>query len=151
MHRIYISSDHGGFELKEHLKKYLKGLGNDVLDYGCHSEEAVDYADFAFLVADAVSKDKNSYGIVIDGVGIASAMVANKVPGIRCAVCWDLFSARNSREHNNANMLSLGGRVLGKGLAEAIVKLWLETPFAGGRHERRVNKIMEVESRFLKR
>ncbi len=149
--RIMIGSDHGGYELKEDIKQYLCSEGYDVVDFGCHSEEPVDYPDIAFLVADAVASADKGVGIMIDGVGVASAMVANKVPGIRAALCWELFSANNAREHNNANMLVLGGRVIGKSLARNIVKVFLETEFAGGRHSRRVDKIMAVEGRFLKR
>jgi len=149
--RIMIGSDHGGYELKEDLKKYLGSEGYEVVDFGCHSEEPVDYPDIAFLVADAVASSDDCVGIMIDGVGVPSAMVANKVPGIRAALCWELFSANNAREHNNANMLVLGGRVIGKSLARNIVKVFLETEFAGGRHSRRVDKIMAVEGRFLTR
>ena len=149
--KIMIGSDHGGYELKEDIKQYLGSLGYDVVDFGCHSEEPVDYPDIAFLVADAVTLADNGVGIMIDGVGVGSTMAANKVPGIRAALCWESFSANNAREHNDANMLVLGGRVIGKSLARSIVKLFLETEFAGGRHSRRVDKIMAVESRFLAR
>ncbi|MEM3342287.1 MAG: ribose 5-phosphate isomerase B [Thermoplasmata archaeon] len=148
--KVIIGSDHGGFELKQHIAEYLKKEGYEVIDMGCHSQEPVDYPDIAFLVAQGVANSKDTFGIMIDGVGVASAIVANKVMGIRAACCWDLFSANNAREHNNANVLTLGGRMIGKGLAEAIVKKFLETPFAGGRHERRVLKIMEIEARGMK-
>ena len=149
--KVIIGSDHGGFELKQHLADYLRKEGYEVIDMGCHSPEPVDYPDIAFLVAEAVANSKETMGIMIDGVGVASAMVANKVPGIRAAACGDLFSVNNAREHNNANVLTLGGRVIGKGLAEAMVKKFLETPFAGGRHERRITKMMDIEARFLRR
>ena len=149
--KIVIGSDHGGFELKEDLKGFIKELGYEVVDYGCYSEEPVDYPDIAFLVAETVATNENYFGIMIDSIGIASAMTANKVPNIRAAVCWNAFTANSSREHNDANVLTLGGRVLGKALAREIVKVWLETDYAGGRHTRRVNKIMEIENRFLKR
>lgn len=150
MKKIVIGSDHGGFELKEQLVGFLRQLGYQVADYGCYSEDPVDYPDIAMLVAEAVATGIDTVGIMIDGVGIASAMVANKVPGIRAAYCWDLFTARSSREHNDANLLTLGGRVTGAILAQEIVKTWLETDFPGGRHARRVDKIMEIERRYLK-
>ena len=149
--KIIIGSDHGGFELKMKIKKFLETLGEEIVDFGCHSPEPVDYPDIAFLVADAVATTEKSRGIMIDGVGIASAMVANKVPGIRAALCWNIFCANNAREHNDANVLVLGGRVIGDALAIEIVKKFLETDFAGGRHARRVNKIMAIEARYLKR
>ena len=149
--KIIIGSDHGGFEMKEIIKKFLLSEGREVVDFGCHSPEPVDYPDIAFLVADTVSTSKDCVGIMIDGVGVASAMVANKVPGIRAALCWELFSTNNAREHNDANMLVLGGRVIGDALAKEMVTRFLDTEFAGGRHARRVNKIMAIESRFLKR
>ncbi len=147
--KIVIGSDHGGYDLKEDIKAYLKELGHEFADYGTHSKESVDYPDFAFLVAQAVARGLFDRGIMVDGAGVGSCMAANKVPGVRCAVCHDTFTARNSREHNNSNVLALGDRVIGKGVAREIVKVWLETEFAGGRHLRRVNKIMEIEKRFL--
>ena len=149
--KIIIGSDHGGFDLKIKIKKYLVSLGKDIVDFGCHSSEPVDYPDIAFLVADAVTTTENNVGIMIDGVGVASTMVANKVPGIRAVFCWNTFSANNAREHNDANVLVMGGRVIGDALAVEIVKKFLETDFAGGRHTRRVNKIMAIEARYLKR
>lgn len=148
--RVVIASDHGGFELKKELVAWLSQAGWEVVDYGVHSTDAVDYPDMALLVAQAVAHDGGALGIVIDGAGIGSAITANKVPGVRAAPCYDTFTARNSREHNNANVLSLGGRVVGGGVAQEIVRIWLETPFAGGRHQRRVDKMMAVESRFLR-
>lgn len=151
MKTVVIGSDHGGFELKEVIKFYLTELGYVYIDFGCFDTNSVDYPDIAFLVAESVAQNDDYVGIMIDGVGIGSTMVANKVPGIRCSLCWDLSSVVNSREHNNANMLAIGGQSMGKGWAKQIVKSWLETPFAGGRHEKRVTKIMEIESRFIKR
>lgn len=151
MKKIAIGSDHGGFELKEKLKEELSSLGYEFIDFGCHDGESVDYPDVAFLVGECVAANDAYLGIMIDGVGIGSGMAANKIPGVRCAVCWDLTSVINSREHNNANMLSIGGQTLGPGLASQMVKTWLETDFSGGRHDRRVTKIMEIESRFLGR
>ena len=151
MKKIAIGSDHGGFELKELIKKELTKSGYEYVDFGCLNGESVDYPDIAFLVGESVATDANYLGIIIDGAGIGSGMTANKIPGVRCAVCWDISSAINSREHNNANVLSIGGQLLGPGLAVQMVKKWLETDFAGGRHDRRVTKIMEIESRFIKR
>ena len=147
---VAIGSDHGGFELKEDLVAYLKDLGYSAHDCGTFSSESVDYPDYAYAVARLVADGRAAWGIVVDGVGIGSCMAANKVPGIRAAMCYDISTARNSREHNNANVLTLGGRMIGTNLARQIVEVWLETPFAGGRHQRRVDKIMEIEKRFLK-
>ncbi|GAA0337072.1 ribose 5-phosphate isomerase B [Bacillus carboniphilus] len=149
--KVAIGSDHGGFELKEKIKGQLTELGYTYIDFGCTTPESVDYPDIAFLVGECVATHPDYVGIMIDGAGIGSGMVLNKIPGVRAAVCWDLSSVTNSREHNNANVLSIGGQMLGDGLALQMVKTWLETPFAGGRHDRRVTKIMEVESRFIKR
>ncbi len=150
MRKILIGSDHGGFELKEIIRQFLKDQGYRVVDFGCYSPDPVDYPDIAFLVSQGVCSNPNSIGIMIDGVGVASTMVANKIPGIRAALCWNQFSAHNAREHNNANMLVLGGRVIGDILARSIVKEFLETEFAGGRHARRVDKIMAIEAKYLR-
>lgn len=147
---IVLGSDHGGYKLKETLKKYLADGGYTIADVGTDSEEACDYPDFAFAVAKMVESGQAVRGIMIDGVGVASAIVANKVPGIRAVPCYDEFVARSSREHNDANVLTLGGRIVGSELAKSIVKIWLDTPFAGGRHEGRVGKIRDVEQRYLK-
>ena len=144
---VALGSDHGGFLLKEKLKVYLKEIGYQVHDAGCMSQEAVDYPDFAKAVAQAVARHECRYGIMIDGAGIGSAIVANKVPGVRAALCHDAYTANNSREHNDANVLTLGSMVVGEGLAKQIVKIFLETPFAGGRHQRRVNKIIEMDKK----
>jgi len=148
--RVVIASDHGGFELKQGLVTFLRDAGYDVVDYGVSSPEPVDYPDMAHPAAQAVAVDPNALGIVVDGAGIGSAITANKVPGVRAAPCFDTFTARNSREHNNANVLTLGGRVIGVGVAQEIVRTWLETPYAGGRHQRRVDKMLAVESRYLR-
>lgn len=148
---IALGADHGGFAIKEALKAYLQELGYTIKDCGTFSSESVDYPDFAYAVAKLVSEGQAWRGIMIDGVGIGSCMVANKVPGVRASLCYDLSTAVNAREHNNANVLTLGGRLIGEDLAKQIVKTWLETEFAGGRHERRVNKIMDVERRFLRK
>ncbi len=148
--KIVIASDHGGFALKEKLREFIqKELGHECLDYGCFSEEACDYPDYAFLVAGAVASGLCPLGIMIDGAGVGSAMVANKVPGVRAAVCNEIYTARNSREHNDANVMTLGSMVIGSGLAKEIVRVWLSTDFAGGRHARRVSKIADYERRLL--
>lgn len=146
--KVAIASDHGGFQLKEIIKEYLKKeLNLEVLDLGTNSTEAVDYPDFAFLVASAVSQKQADRGIMIDGIGVASAMVANKVSGIRAAVCNDLFSANSSRAHNDANVLTMGGRVIGCGLAKEIVSVWFKTEFEQ-RHQTRIDKITRIEKSF---
>ncbi len=147
---VAIGTDHGGYELKEMLKGYLGELGYEVVDCGTDSASSVDYPDFAFAVAQLVAQGRVWRGIVVDGAGIGSCMAANKVPGVRAAMCYDQATASNSREHNDANVLTLGAGLIGPSLAKQIVKTWLETGFGGGRHARRVNKIVEIERRFLK-
>jgi len=148
---IALGADHGGFAMKETLKAYLRELDYTIKDCGTFSSESVDYPEFAYAVAKLVSEGQAWRGVMIDGAGIGSCMVANKVPGVRASMCYDLSTAANSREHNDANVLTLGGRLIGENLAKQIVKTWLETEFAGGRHERRVNKIMGIEKRFLRK
>jgi len=143
--KIIIGSDHGGFELKEILKDYLTELGLEFDDVGTHSTESVDYPDFAYAVAEKVTKDAGLLGVIIDGAGVGSAMAANKVRGIRAASCQDTYTARNSRLHNNANVLTIGSRSLGIDVVKEIVKVWLETQFEGGRHKTWVDKIMAIE------
>jgi ribose 5-phosphate isomerase B len=147
---VALGADHGGFELKEKLKSYLLELGYVVLDCGTSSSDSVDYPDLAYAVAKTVSDGRAARGIMVDGAGIGSCMAANKVPGIRAAMCYDLSTASNSREHNDANVLTLGGRLIGDILARQIVSTWLNTAFGGDRHARRVNKIMAIEQRYLK-
>jgi ribose 5-phosphate isomerase B len=147
---VAIGSDHGGFEMKAALIEYLKELKYEVTDCGTNSKEAVDYPDFALAVAEQVRQGKAWRGIMIDGAGIGSCMVANKVPGVRAAMAYDYASASNSREHNNANCLTLGAGLIGLNQAKLIVKTWLSTEYAGGRHQTRVDKIMQVEKKFLK-
>jgi ribose 5-phosphate isomerase B len=147
---IAIGSDHGGFPMKESIKVYLSERGHTVVDMGTDSEKACDYPDFAYAVAKSVVMGKAERGIMVDAVGIASAIAANKVTGIRAVSCNNEFLARSSREHNNANVLTLGGRVMGIELAKSIVKIWLETPYSGGRHQARVDKISDIENRLLK-
>lgn len=145
--RIAIGSDHGGFELKEDLKRFLAEQGHLVADLGCNSTEAVDYPDFAVQVAVAVATGLVDRGIMVDGAGIGSCMVANKVPGCRAAMCYDLSTASNAREHNDANLLTLGGGLVGKSLARQIAKTFLDTAFGGGRHARRVDKIIAMDTK----
>ncbi|HEX3375754.1 MAG TPA: ribose 5-phosphate isomerase B [Candidatus Acidoferrales bacterium] len=147
---VAIGSDHGGFELKEQLKGYLRDWGYQVLDVGTNSMEAVDYPDFAEAVGNAVAKREAWLGIVLDSAGIGSSIAANKVPGVRAALCYDRATARNSREHNDANVLTLGAKLITPEIAREIVALWLTTPFAGGRHQRRVDKIRAIEQRSAK-
>ncbi len=143
--KIAIGSDHGGFKLKEEIKKMLQEKEYDFKDFGTFSEESVDYPDIALEVARAVQDGSYDRGILICGTGIGIGIAANKLAGIRAALCHDTFSARASREHNNANILTMGERVIGPGLARDIVNVWLETGFAGGRHARRVEKINDIE------
>jgi ribose 5-phosphate isomerase B len=144
--RIALGSDHGGLELKTLLARYIADeLGWQVHDCGTHSAEPVDYPDFAAAVAREVASGRCARGIVVDAAGIGSTMAANKIPGVRCALCHDDATVVNSREHNDANMLALGARVVNRGLAQRLARLFLTTPFAGGRHERRVRKIMALE------
>ncbi|MFA5576899.1 MAG: ribose 5-phosphate isomerase B [Tissierellaceae bacterium] len=143
--KIGIGSDHGGFELKEYIRDYLDGIGVECIDYGTYSLDSVDYPDYGKKLAEAVVAKEVDRGIAICGTGIGISISCNKVKGIRCALCGDTYSARMSREHNDANILALGGRVVGKDLALEIVSAWLSAEFAGGRHERRVKKISEIE------
>lgn len=138
---VIVGSDHAGFELKEKMKQALERRCIPVEDVGTHSTDAVDYPDFAHRVADAVASGRFKRGIVVCGTGIGVSMAANRHPGVRAAVAYDERTARLSREHNDANVLALGGRTIDPGLAERILDVWLKTPFAGGRHERRVGKI----------
>ena len=144
---IALGADHAGFELKESLKAWLIDRGYQVLDLGAHSTDSVDYPDYAAQVAEAVADRKVERGILICGTGIGMTMAANKVPGVRAALCSDLYTARMSRAHNDANVLALGGRLMGPEMAADILEMWLETEFAGGRHSRRVDKIADVERR----
>lgn len=147
---VAIGADHGGFDLKEELKRYLAQWGYKVLDVGTFNRDAVDYPDFAEAVANAVVRGDAWRGVVIDTAGIGSSIAANKVPGARAALCYDRATARNSREHNDANILSLGARLIPAEVAREVVAVWLETAFAGGRHQRRVEKIRAIEDRHRK-
>lgn len=139
--KIAIGSDHAGFQYKESVKRLLAALGHEVRDFGPNRPESVDYPDYIRPVAEAVAGGEYERGIVLGGSGNGEAIVANKVKGIRCAVCWNLESATLSRQHNDANMLSMGQRLITASSALEIVKAWLETPFEGGRHLRRIQKI----------
>jgi len=142
---IALGADHGGFLLKEEIKSWLFREGYEVKDFGTDSPDACDYPDIAVEVARAVASGKYEKGILVCGTGIGVCIAANKVPGIRAALCHDTFSARASREHNDANILTLGERVIGRGLALEIVKVWLTSAFTGGRHKTRVDKIKALE------
>ncbi len=143
--RIAIGSDHAGYSLKTHLVGTLKELGHDVDDHGTSSEEPVDYPAICADVGRAVARGDAERGIVLGGSGQGEQIAANKVKGVRAALCNDLYTARLSREHNDANVLAIGGRIVGTGLAEEIVKLWLATDFEGGRHAERVAQLTELE------
>lgn len=142
---IALGSDHGGYDLKERVKAYLDKEGIAYKDYGCHSKESCDYPVFGKAAAEAVASGECDKGIVICTTGIGVSIVANKVKGIRCALCSDPLSASLTRRHNNTNMLAMGAGIIGQNLAMEIVDTWLTTEFEGGRHERRVNKIMALE------
>ncbi|HEX9644612.1 MAG TPA: ribose 5-phosphate isomerase B [Acidimicrobiia bacterium] len=146
---VAIGADHGGYPLKERLGFRLREAGYEVVDCGTNSIDTVDYPDFAHAVARKVADGEATWGIVVDGAGIGSAIVANKVPGVRAAACYDLSTARNSREHNHANVLTLGAGLVGDGLAWQIVQEWLAVPWGGDRHARRVGLIDEIERRYL--
>ena len=146
---IALGADHGGVRPKATLKAFLEEQGWRVEDCGTHSADSVDYPDFAHEVARRVASGACRWGVVVDGAGIGSAMTANKVPGVRAALCYDLSSARNSREHNHANVLTLGAGLIGEGLAQQIVETWLATPWGPARHARRVQKISQIEGRYL--
>ncbi len=144
---IALGADHAGWQLKEEIKAWLLGRNVEVTDFGTHSPDPVDYPDYAAQVGEAVASGKAERGVLVCGTGIGMAMAANKVPGVRAAFCPDLFTARMSREHNDANVLTLGGRLTGRELALEIVEMWLRAEFQGGRHGRRVGKITELERR----
>ena len=143
--RVAIGADHAGFLLKEHLKDTLHRLGHTVEDYGTVSEESVDYPPICMAVGRAVSDGRADRGIVLGGSGQGEQIAANKVVGVRAALCNELYTARLSREHNDANVLSMGGRIVAFGLADEILALWLNTAFEGGRHQRRIDQISEAE------
>jgi ribose 5-phosphate isomerase B len=144
--KIAIGSDHGGLELKEKVVKFLQERGFEVFDYGTKNSDSVDYPDYAFKVGEAVVKGDQRRGILICGTGIGISIAANKVKGVRAALCHDVFTAKMAREHNDSNVLALGGRVLKEELALDILETWLNTNFEGGRHQNRVKKITDYEN-----
>ena len=146
--KIAVGADHGGYQLKERIAFRLKEAGWDVVDCGTHSQDSVDYPEYALAVAQKVADGDCRWGIMIDGAGIGSSMVANKVPGVRAALCYDVSSARNSREHNHSNVLTLGAGLIGDGLAWQIVEEWLSTEWSGGRHARRVAMIDALDQQY---
>ena len=143
--KIGIGSDHGGFELKEHIKDYLEKEGIEYVDYGTNSLDSVDYPDYGRKLSEGVLSGEVDKGIAVCGTGIGISIACNKVKGIRCALCGDTYSARMSVEHNNANVMALGGRVIGKDLAIEIVSTWVKSQFQGGRHQKRIDKITDIE------
>lgn len=145
--KIAIASDHGGLHIKEEIKALLEDIGYKYEDFGCHCDDSVDYPDYALPVAEKVAKGEFDRGILVCGTGIGMSITANKVKGIRCALAHDTFSAKATRQHNDSNILALGERVIGPGLAREVAQIWLETEFEGGRHERRIGKITDLESR----
>ena len=148
--QIGLACDHAGFELKEELKAFLKSMGVEPVDMGTSNEDSVDYPDFGILVAEKISRGELERGILICGTGIGMSIVANKFRGVRAALANDLYSSRLSREHTDANILVIGGRIVGKDLAKEIVRVWLNTPFIGGRHQRRLEKIKTLEMEKFK-
>jgi len=149
--QIGLACDHGGVELKEEVKLFLKSMGFEPIDLGTFNKDSVDYPDYAILVAERISKGEMERGILICGTGIGMSMVANKFPGVRAALVNDLYSSRFSREHTDANILVMGGRIVGRDLAKEIIKVWLNTAFAGGRHKSRLEKIEALEKKNFKR
>ena len=147
---IAVGADHGGFKMKEQLKNFLNELGHQVHDFGTNSEEAVDYPDFAYAVAKSVSEGNSDVGIVIDGAGVGSAMTANKVPGVRAAACYSVEVARNSREHNDANVLTLGSKAISNAEMREIVRAWLAAGINEDRHRKRVAKIEAIERQYMR-
>lgn len=149
--RIALASDHAGFALKEEVRKYLEEKKRSYQDFGTYDTTPVDYPDIALPVAEAVKNGEFDRGVLLCGTGIGVSIAANKVPGIRAAVCHDTFTARSSREHNDANLLVMGGRVVGPGLARDIVDVWLSADFMGGRHARRLEKIRAIENKYCRK
>ena len=144
--KVAIASDHGGFELKQKIIKLLAELKIEYQDFGSYTEESVDYPDYAFLVGSRVANKEFARGILICGTGVGVSIAANKVKGVRCALVHDVFTAKATRQHNDSNILAMGGRVIGDELAKMIVKTWLEEEFIGGHHVARIDKIAEYES-----
>lgn len=148
MEKIAIASDHAGREVKDDLIEFLNGLGYEVIDMGVNSDSSVDYPDYGSPVAGKVSDGKIERAVLLCGTGIGMSILANKYRGVRAALVSDVYSARMAREHNDANILVIGGRVVGKGLARELVKVWLEAKFIGGRHQRRLDKISDIEEKM---
>lgn len=149
--KIAFGCDHGGFVLKAEIIEYLKKNGHEIIDFGINNDHSVDYPDYGLPVAECVSAGEADFGIIACGTGIGISITANKVPGIRCALLSDTFSAHATREHNNANMMALGGRTIGPGLAVDLVDVFLNTPFSGDeRHQRRIDKVTAVEKKYSK-
>ena len=148
MTTVAFGADHAGYELKQHLIARLSAAGFDIIDHGTHSTESVDYPEFCAAAARSVREGKADVGIVLGGSGQGEQLAANKVKGVRAALCNDLYTARLSRQHNDANVLSMGGRVVAEGLADEILRLWLSTKFEGGRHAARIAQIAELEETF---
>jgi ribose 5-phosphate isomerase B len=146
--KIAVASDHGGFEYKEKLLPFINEMGHETEDFGTADEKSVDYPDFAFALCEKVASGEFDRGILICGTGIGMSIAANKVKGIRCALCSESFSAKLSREHNDANVLALGGRTVGLEIAKEIISVWLKTEFLAGRHQRRVDKITSYEQKI---
>lgn len=143
--RVAIGSDHAGMRLRKEIMNLLDELGIEYEDFGCHSDESVDYPDYAFPVAEKVAKGEFDRGILICGSGIGMSIAANKVKGVRCALVHDTYSAKATREHNDSNVLAMGERIIGPGLAREITKIWLTTEYDGGRHDKRIDKICKYE------
>lgn len=144
--KIAIGADHAGYRLKDELVPFIQSLGHEIMDVGCSCDQSVDYPDYALPVCDLVKTGQAERGILICGTGIGMSIAANKVKGIRCALVHDMFSAKATREHNDTNVLAMGERVIGPGVAQEIIRIWLETPFSNGeRHIGRVNKVMKIE------
>jgi ribose 5-phosphate isomerase B len=150
MEKIAIASDHTGMELKEDIKAFLSERGSEFVDMGAEGSDSVDYPDYGIPVAEKVSSGEIEKGILICGTGIGMSIVANKFHGVRAALVNDIYSARMAKEHNDANILVIGGKIIGKGLFREIVRAWLESKFEGGRHQRRLDKITEIEKRKTK-
>jgi len=148
---VALGADHGGFVMKQALKPVIESLGLLVRDVGVFDEKPADYPDIALKVAELVANGAAARGVIVDGAGIGSSIAANKVPGIRAALCYDKASARNSREHNDSNVVTLGGRMLTQTQAEDVLRTWLGTPFGGGRHQARIQKILDIEKQFLRK
>lgn len=144
--KIVLASDHGGYELKEYIKNYLQTKSIEVIDVGAYDEKSVDYPDYAKKAAEKINNKEAEFGIIFCGTGIGISIAANKVNGIRAALCHDIFTARMAKMHNNANILVMGGRILGKGIAIEMVNTFIETEFEGGRHQGRLDKISEIEN-----